>query len=80
MKKLAYLRRLNFPLLLGSLLLILLIITSIYPDQLATADPYGKQRLEFQSDANGQSTFVIPPGGLITWEETSEALSSMAAK
>ncbi|MDF2590841.1 MAG: binding-protein-dependent transport system inner rane component [Clostridia bacterium] len=61
MIKLAYMRRLNYPLILGSLLLILLIITSIYPDQLATADPYGKQRLEFQSDENGQSTFVIPP-------------------
>lgn len=61
MKKLAYLRRLNYPLLLGSILIVFLIITSMYPDQLATADPYGKQRLEFESDGSGQSTFVIPP-------------------
>ncbi|MDF2893157.1 MAG: binding-protein-dependent transport system inner rane component [Clostridia bacterium] len=61
MIKLGIFRRLNYPLILGSILLIILIITSIYPDQLATADPYGKQRLEFQSDENGQSVFVIPP-------------------
>ncbi|HYE10463.1 MAG TPA: ABC transporter permease subunit [Patescibacteria group bacterium] len=61
MSKLSYLKRLNYPLVIGSILLIFLIITSTYPDQLATADPYGKQRLEFQSDENGQSVFVIPP-------------------
>lgn len=61
MRKLAIIRRLNYPLIIGGILLFFLIITSIYPDQLATADPYGKQRLEFQSDENGQSTFVIPP-------------------
>lgn len=61
MRKLAFLKRLNYPLIIGSMLLVFLIITSIYPDQLATADPYGKQRLEFTADANGQSVFVIPP-------------------
>jgi peptide/nickel transport system permease protein len=70
MRKLAFMRRLNFPLILGGILLIFLIITSIYPDQLATADPYGKQRLEFQTGENGQSSFVIPPvppGKLYPW-------------
>ncbi|MDF2531871.1 MAG: binding-protein-dependent transport system inner rane component [Clostridia bacterium] len=61
MRKLAFLRKLNYPLVIGSILLLLLIVTSIYPDQLATADPYGKQRLEFTANENGQSTFVIPP-------------------
>ena len=61
MRKLGFFRGLNYPLLIGGILLVLLIIISIYPDQFATADPYGKQRLEFQADENGQSTFVIPP-------------------
>ena len=61
MKKLAFFRRLNYPLMIGSMLLVFLIITSVYPDQLATADPYGKQRLEFTAGENGQSVFVIPP-------------------
>lgn len=61
MRKLAFLKRLNYPLIIGSMLLVFLIITSIYPDQLATADPYGKQRLEFTANENGQSVFVIPP-------------------
>lgn len=61
MKKLDFLKRLNYPLLIGSILLLVLIITSAYPDQLATADPYGKQRLEFQADEGGASVFVIPP-------------------
>lgn len=57
----ANLRRINFPLVIGSILLLILLITSFYPDFLASADPYGKQRLEYQSDKTGQSTFLIPP-------------------
>lgn len=58
--KLITVRRWNFPLIIGGIILLILLITSIYPDHLATADPYGKQRLEFLSDG-GKTTFVIPP-------------------
>ncbi|MDF2675284.1 MAG: hypothetical protein K0R09_3556 [Clostridiales bacterium] len=61
MIKLSFLKRLNFPLFIGSILLILIIIASTNPDAIGTADPYGKQRLEFNSETNGQSSFVIPP-------------------
>ena len=61
MRKLAFLRRLNYPIIIGSIIFVILIITSIYPDQLATADPYGKQRLEFTTGEDGKSVFVIPP-------------------
>ncbi|OGO76596.1 MAG: hypothetical protein A2Y23_05360, partial [Clostridiales bacterium GWB2_37_7] len=61
MIKLGNLKKLNYPLIIGSIMLIILIITSGYPDSLAKADPYGKQRLEFQSSENGESSFMIPP-------------------
>jgi peptide/nickel transport system permease protein len=60
MMKLGAVKRWNFPLIIGGILLLLLLIASMYPDQLATADPYGKQRLEFLSDG-GKTTFLVPP-------------------
>jgi len=60
MIKLGSFKRWNYPLIFGSLLLILLLITSLYPEKLATADPYGKQRLEFQVE-EGNTSFVVPP-------------------
>lgn len=61
MIKLRNLQRFNYPLIIGGILLFLLLLVSIFPDQLATADPYGKQRMEFHSSETGESTFVIPP-------------------
>ncbi len=61
MIKLKNLHRINYPLILGAILLIIFLLISVFPDQLATADPYGKQRMEFQSSETGESTFVIPP-------------------
>ncbi|MDF2521336.1 MAG: binding-protein-dependent transport system inner rane component [Clostridia bacterium] len=60
MIKLSSIRKWNFPLIIGGILLFVLLITSMYPEKLATADPYGKQRLEFQVDG-GKTTFVVPP-------------------
>lgn len=61
MIKLRNLHRFNYPLMIGGLFLIVLLLISVFPNQLATADPYGKQRMEFQSSETGESTFVIPP-------------------
>ncbi|MGB7604513.1 MAG: ABC transporter permease subunit [Lutisporaceae bacterium] len=69
MIKLGSLKRWNYPLIFGSLLLLVLLITSFYPEKLATADPYGKQRLEFQVE-EGKTTFVVPPvppGDVYPW-------------
>lgn len=69
MIKLGSLKRWNYPLIFGSLILLILLITSLYPDKLATADPYGKQRLEFQV-GEGKTTFVVPPvppGDVYPW-------------
>lgn len=69
MIKLGAVKRWNFPLIIGGLLLLMLLMASLYPDQLATADPYGKQRLEFLSDG-GKATFMvppIPPGEVYPW-------------
>lgn len=60
MIKLGSLKKWNYPLIIGSILLLILLITSFYPDKLTTADPYGKQRLEFQVEG-GKTTFVLPP-------------------
>lgn len=61
MIKLNIIKRINFPLIIGSILLFVLLVTSIYPDLMATADPYGKQRLEFQTNEGGNSGFLVPP-------------------
>jgi peptide/nickel transport system permease protein len=61
MIKLGILKRLNYPLIIGSIFLLILFVTSVYPDLLATADPYGKQRLEFNSSGTGETSFMVPP-------------------
>lgn len=59
--KLRFLKRLNYPLIIGSICLIILLVISIYPDLFTAADPYGKQRLEFSSSETGETSFMIPP-------------------
>ena len=62
-------RRLNYPLILGTLILIFLLLVSIYPESFSGTDPYGKQRLEFISSESGNKivTPPIPPGKDYPW-------------
>ncbi len=52
-------KKLNYPLVIGAIVLALLTLISIYPDSFAQSDPYSKQRLEFISD--GQASRIITP-------------------
>jgi peptide/nickel transport system permease protein len=58
MKALNILKRLNFSLIIGICIMLVLTAVSFYPEQFATSDPYGKERLQYEKDS---SKFLIPP-------------------
>lgn len=62
-------RQVNFPLIIGTAILILLILASIYPEYVYPADPYGMQRMQYSNDNNTSSlvTPPIPPGKDYPW-------------
>ncbi|MFZ5352426.1 MAG: M28 family peptidase [Bacillota bacterium] len=53
-------RKLNYPLILGVVILLLVLLVSMYPEYFSGADPYSKQRLEFEY-VNGESKILTPP-------------------
>jgi len=53
-------RKINIPLLIGSIILIFIFGMCLYPEYFTEADPYGRERTQYTYE-NGKSTLVIPP-------------------
>lgn len=53
-------KRINMPLLIGSIILIFIFGMCLYPEYFSEADPYGRERTQYTYE-NGKSTLVIPP-------------------
>lgn len=52
--------RFNVPLIIGTIIVVILILMSLYPEYFSPADPYGVQRLQYNS-AGTESTVITPP-------------------
>lgn len=57
MRKLEIFSKINFPLLVGLCIVLLIAAVSFYPEQFATSDPYGKETFQY----GGSGSVVIPP-------------------
>lgn len=53
-------RKINIPLVLGCIIVLLLILMSFYPEYFSKTDPYSKEPLQYTYE-NGKSTIIIPP-------------------
>lgn len=53
-------KKINMPLLIGSIILIFIFGMCLYPEYFSEADPYGRERTQYVYE-NGNSTLIIPP-------------------
>jgi len=53
-------KKINLPLLIGSIILIFIFGMCLYPEHFTDADPYGRERTQYTYE-NGKSNLVIPP-------------------
>lgn len=60
MSLLKNIKKINIPLLIGSIILIFIFGMCLYPEYFTEADPYGRERTQYKYE-NGKSILVIPP-------------------
>jgi len=53
-------KKINLPLLIGSIILLFIFGMCLYPEHFSDADPYGRERTQYTYE-NGKSNLVIPP-------------------
>lgn len=58
MRQIHLLKKINIPLMLGIMIMVLLTVVSLYPERFATSDPYGKETLQYEK---GTGKFLVPP-------------------
>ena len=67
MKKFNLLRKINFPLIIGLCIVLMLAAVSLYPERFATSDPYGKEILQYEKDSGKFLVPPVPPGEDYVW-------------
>ncbi|MDF2592088.1 MAG: binding-protein-dependent transport system inner rane component [Clostridia bacterium] len=67
MRKFSLLRKVNFPLIIGLCIVLLLGLVSLYPERFATSDPYGKETLQYEKDGGKFLVPPVPPGEDYVW-------------
>lgn len=67
MRALNILKRINFPLIIGLCIILLIAAVSFYPEQFATSDPYGKETLQYEKGTGKILVPPVPPGEEYAW-------------
>lgn len=61
------LRKVNFPLIIGLCIVLILVAVSLYPERFATSDPYGKETLQYEKESGKFLVPPVPPGEDYVW-------------
>lgn len=75
------LNRINFPLIMGLCIILLIAAVSFYPEQFATSDPYAKETLQYEKGSGKILVPPVPPGEEYKWgtDEKGRDLRSLIA-
>ncbi len=60
-------KKLNLPLLIGVIIVVLLILVSVFPEGFSDIDPYGRQRYEYDSSSSKMVNPISPPSKEYPW-------------
>lgn len=67
MRKFNILKKVNFPLIIGLCIVLLLVMVSLYPERFAASDPYAKETLQYEKDSGKFLVPPVPPGEDYVW-------------
>lgn len=67
MRRYNILKKINFPLIIGLCIVLLLGAVSLYPERFATSDPYAKETLQYERDSGKFLVPPVPPGEDYVW-------------
>lgn len=81
MRRLNILNKINFPLIIGLCIILLITAVSFYPERFATSDPYAKETLQYEKGTGKLLVPPVPPGEEYIWgtDEKGRDLRSLIA-
>ncbi|MFZ5352423.1 MAG: M28 family peptidase [Bacillota bacterium] len=60
-------KKINYPLLIGTAIIVLILLVSLFPERFSDVDPYGRQAIEYNSETATISNPVSPPSKEFPW-------------
>ncbi len=81
MRRLKILNKMNYTLIIGICIILLIAAVSFYPEHFATSDPYAKETLQYEKDTGKMLVPPVPPGEEYKWgtDEKGRDLRSLIA-